>query len=238
VPHGAAHVLSDSPALPPVPLDHVLGDCKFDGTGPLVFGGGGRPTVIVCGYFAFDQEVMHPVISSLPALMHLQGRAGCHFAWLEQLLASMEAETRARAEAWQEITTRMAEILFVYTLREYMGKHPNSTGALMALSDHRVARALRAVHADPAVDWSIDALAVRASLSKTAFGEAFRRMLGVTPMQYIIRGACTRRVPCSIGRSVAFSRLRSRLAMNRSRRLIARSRSNSARRRGASVALG
>jgi AraC family transcriptional regulator, activator of mtrCDE len=186
VPHGAAHVLSDSPALPPVPLDHVLGDCKFDGTGPLVFGGGGRPTVIVCGYFAFDQEVMHPVISSLPALVHLEGRAGRDFAWLEQLLASMEAETRARAEAWQEITTRMAEILFVYTLREYMGQHPNSTGALMALSDHRIARALRAVHADPAVDWSIDALAERASLSKTAFGEAFRRMIGVTPMQYII----------------------------------------------------
>jgi len=97
----------------------------------------------------------------------------------------MEAETRARAEAWQEITRRMAEILFVYTLREYMGLHPNAPGALMALSDHRMAQALRAVHADPAANWSIEALAARASLSKTTFTEAFRKMLGVTPMQYV-----------------------------------------------------
>jgi len=55
----------------------------------------------------------------------------------------------------------------------------------MALSDHRIAPALRAVHADPAANWSIDALAARASLSKTAFAEAFRRMLQVTPMQYV-----------------------------------------------------
>jgi AraC-like DNA-binding protein len=185
VPHGAAHVLSNSAVVPPVPLQNVLDGTGFDGTGPLVFGGGGRRTVIVCGYFAFGQEIMHPVISSLPALAHVPGRGGLGYSWLEQLLAYIDAESKDRADAWTEVTRRMAEILFIYTLREYVRMHPNFTGALLALSDHRIASALQAVHADPSADWSVDGLAARASLSKTAFVETFRRTVGVTPMSYV-----------------------------------------------------
>ena len=41
-------------------------------------------------------------------------------------------------------------------------------------------------HADPSADWSLDSLAERAALSKTAFAESFRRMVGVTPMSYVV----------------------------------------------------
>jgi AraC family transcriptional regulator, activator of mtrCDE len=186
VPHGAAHVLSDSAAARPVPLHKVLDQTGFDGTGPLVFGGGGSRTVIVCGYFAFGQEIMHPVIASLPGLVHVRARGERQYAWLEQLLAYMEAESKARAEAWAEITSRVAEILFIYTLREYVRMHPQPGGALLALSDHRIAKALQAVHADPSEDWTLDSLAERAALSKTAFAESFRKMVGVTPMSYVV----------------------------------------------------
>ena len=66
VPHGAAHVLSDSAAAKPVPLRNVLDETGFDGTGPLVFGGGGSRSVIVCGYFAFGQELSLIHIWTLP----------------------------------------------------------------------------------------------------------------------------------------------------------------------------
>lgn len=186
VPHGAAHVLSHSPSAQPVPLNNVLDESGFDGTGPLVFGGGGAKTVIVCGYFAFAHEVMHPVIASLPPLIHVKGRAERHYAWLEQLLAYMEGESKDRPEAWGEVTKRLSEILFVYVLREYMGKHPNSTGALMALVDPHIGKALQAIHADPAADWSVDAMAARAAMSKTVFAERFHGTLGVTPARYLV----------------------------------------------------
>ncbi len=186
VPHGAAHVLSDSQQAKPVPLRNVLDESGFDGTGPLVFGGGGSRTVIVCGYFAFGQEVMHPVIASLPALVHVRGTGEHHYAWLEQLLAYMEAESKIRADAWAEVTRRVAEILFIYSLREYVRMHPRASGALLALSDHRIAKALQAVHLDPSANWSVDNLAEHAALSKTAFAESFHRMVGVTPMSYVV----------------------------------------------------
>jgi AraC family transcriptional regulator, activator of mtrCDE len=168
-----------------VPLPDVLDESGFDGTGPLVFGGGGSKTVIVCGYFAFAHELMHPIIASLPALIHVKGRVGHHYAWLEQLLAYLEGESNTRTEAWREVIKRVSEILFIYVLREYMGKHPHSTAALMALADPHIGKALHAIHAEPAADWSVDALAGRAAMSKTVFTERFRKTLGMTPARYL-----------------------------------------------------
>jgi len=186
VPHGAAHVLSDSSAGPSVPLTNVLKESGFDGTGPLVFGGGGRKTVIVCGYFAFGQEIMHPVINSLPRVMHVRGQGEHNYVWLEQLLAYMNTESQACADAWTEITKRVAEILFIYTLREFVRTQPNSAGALAALSDHRIAKSLQAMHADPSAEWTLDRLAELSAMSKTTYSETFRRMMGVTPINYVV----------------------------------------------------
>lgn len=99
----------------------------------------------------------------------------------------MNSESRIREQAWEEIITRVAEILFIYTLRDCLHLHPHrhASGALVALSDHRIARALQAVPAEPAFAWSIDALAARAALSRSAFTDIFRAALGVSPMQYV-----------------------------------------------------
>lgn len=186
VPHGMAHILADAPHVGAVPLPDVIHASGFDGRGPLVFGGGGMYTAVVCGYFAFAHDMLHPVIASLPTLMHIKGRAERHYTWLEQLLAYMEGESQARAEAWSEVLKRVSEILFIYILREYMGKHPHSTGALMALADPHIGKALQAMHAHPAAPWSVSALAAQAAMSKTVFAERFRTTLGVTPARYLV----------------------------------------------------
>jgi transcriptional regulator GlxA family with amidase domain len=70
-------------------------------------------------------------------------------------------------------------------LREFMGSNPSSTGALMALSDDRIGRALQAIHDNPAAAWSVEGLASRAALSRSAFAEQFRLKLGTTPTRYL-----------------------------------------------------
>ena len=47
VPHGAAHVLSDVSRQAARPLDEVLQESGFDGSGPLVYGGGGDRKSVV-----------------------------------------------------------------------------------------------------------------------------------------------------------------------------------------------
>ncbi|MFM9881949.1 MAG: cupin domain-containing protein [Burkholderiales bacterium] len=186
VPHGRAHVIAHSPEAQPEPLADVIRSTRFDGSGPLVFGGGGAKSVMVCGHFAFAHEMLHPIITSLPPLIHVVGRGATRFAWLEELLAYISEETRTRGTGWQEVVQRLSEVLFICVLREHMGRSPHSTGALTAIADPRIGDALQAIHADPAARWSVDTLAERAAMSKTVFAERFRHLVGVTPARYVV----------------------------------------------------
>lgn len=185
VPRGAAHTLADVPADDPKPLGEVLSEARFDGAGPLQFGGGGARTSLVCGHFGFGHEVMHPVVGSLPPLVHLRGDADRRYAWIEQLLVYMDRETRARSPAWEEVVKRVAEIVFVFVLREFMSQHPQLSAPLAALSDPQLGKALNVMHEQPAVDWTVDDLARRAAMSRSAFAERFREAIGMTPSRYL-----------------------------------------------------
>jgi AraC-like DNA-binding protein len=185
VPHGAAHILSDVPDSRPVPLPDVLSRSGFDGAGPLSFGGGGPKTILVCGCFGFAPQIMHPVIKTLPPLIHLDARGGHRFAWLEQLMAYLCSETRTRLEAWREIAQRLSEILFIHVLREYSGRTPHAVGALASLADPQIGAALRAIHGEPNREWSVNRLASLAAMSRTVFMERFHQLLGVTPARYV-----------------------------------------------------
>ena len=186
VPHGAAHVLADSLDSPPMPLPVVLEESGFNGTGPLEFGGGGNKTSLVCGYFSFAHTKQHPIIASLPTLIHIKGNVAGRFDWFERLIAHMEWESKANAVAWTEIVKRISEILFIYVLREYLTRTPIAQGALLALGDPKVGPALRAIHENPAETWSVETLAKSASMSRSAFADSFRELLGMTPGQYVI----------------------------------------------------
>ena len=56
---------------------------------------------------------------------------------------------------------------------------------MSGLRDPYVGRALTALHADPARDWTLEALATEAALSRSAFAERFNQYVGHPPMQYL-----------------------------------------------------
>ena len=79
-------------------------------------------------------------------------------------------------------------MVLVETLRRHLeGASPESGGWLAALGDRHLSRAVAAVHEDPARAWTVEALAARAGLSRTAFAVRFRRVTGQTPMGYLTR---------------------------------------------------
>lgn len=183
VPHGCAHVLADVPERPARPLASVLAESGFDGVGPLVFGGGGPRSVLVCGHFAFADTLLHPLVAGLPPLLHLRADAGAGYAWMEPVVRRMEREARSPALGSREVVRRLSEILLLEVLRART--EPGGLGALSALADPQLGRALQAMHAEPETDWSLDALARLAGHSRTLFVERFRERLGTSPMRYL-----------------------------------------------------
>ena len=192
VPHGLGHVLSDTANGPATPLADVVDASGFDGEGPLVYGGGGVRTTLVCGHFGFSADVTHPFIETLPNLLHLRRSDGPDYSWVEQMLAFTEQESRAKPTGWQGVVERLSQILLVYVLRAHAEQEKETAGALSALADPQLAAALQSVHASPATDWTLETMAQKARMSRSAFVRKFNATCGVPPMRYLTQWRMSR----------------------------------------------
>ena len=192
VPHGLEHTLFDSPASEVQPLTEVVDSSGFDGEGPLVYGGGGETTTLVCGHLAFSTDVTHPFVETLPALLHLRRQEGPDYSWIERMLAFTEHESRTKPRGWQGVVERLSQILFLYVLRAHLDESPDSVGAISALADARLSVALQSIHSAPATDWSLDTLAQKAGMSRSAFVRRFSSAVGMAPMKYLTQWRLSR----------------------------------------------
>src|SRR5262249_57451131 len=83
---------------------------------------------------------------------------------------------------------KVAELLFVEALRRYMIElPPQGKGWLAGVRDPQVGRALALLHGAPAKPWTVDELASKVALSRSALGERFTALIGEPPMQYLTR---------------------------------------------------
>ncbi len=185
VPHGSSHALADGPNTPALPLDDVLKQARSERVGCIAYGGPGQQVELVCGHFGFNEAIAHPLVESLPRLIHIKAHEQQDYAWLDVVLRQMEQESRAGLPGHQETLRRLSEILFIQVLRAFVDESPDATRFLTALVDPQLRRVLDSIHIDPASDWSLDRLAEIAGLSRTLFAERFRTKLGVTPMRYV-----------------------------------------------------
>ncbi|MEO1251310.1 MAG: AraC family transcriptional regulator [Pseudomonadota bacterium] len=185
IPHGAAHDLSDSPETPIESLDHVVDASGFKGTGALVYGGDdeGAPACLVCGHFAFDPNVGRILLDNLPPYILIHGFQSANIGWIDDAMKLIAQEVHDEAPGSEAIVNRLSEILFIQTIRHYA--RDASTGLMASLRDPQLGRALAAMHETPSRDWTVDALAQTAGLSRTVFSERMKDKIGMSPMQYL-----------------------------------------------------
>lgn len=161
-------------------LDHLEG-CL------LRYGGDGELTTIVGGRFLFAGVGYPPVLDLLPPLIH--------FKVSEKELKALEATIELLANEMQQpglgsgmMVDRLADIFFIQTLRSYWLSDPESSiGWLGAAADEKLGHALRLIHQQFQQQWSVEALAREAGMSRAVFAARFKEKLGSTPMAYLTR---------------------------------------------------
>lgn len=142
---------------------------------------GGRPDVrMLGGYFEFDSPDSAMLVSLLPAVLHVQGSQ--KLPLLTQLVREESLERRPGREL---VLTRLVEVLLVEALRSSSGEQA-SPGLLRGLADRRLAAAFRHMHGDPARSWTVEQLARKSALSRSAFFDRFNRAVGMPPMEYLL----------------------------------------------------
>jgi AraC-like DNA-binding protein len=142
---------------------------------------GGRPDVrLLGGYFIFDSPDTALLVTLLPALVHVRGVE--RLSVLVRLVGEEAGERRSGREL---VLTRLVEILLIEALRST--SHGAATpGLLRGLADGRIAASMRLMHGEPARAWTVEQLAKKVAMSRSAFFERFTRAVGQRPMEYLL----------------------------------------------------
>ena len=141
---------------------------------------------ILCGFLQCDAMSFDPLRQALPTLLHVRTREDADAAWLRAAITQIVTEFDRPRSGGAAILERLTEVTFIELLRHQMHAAASAeAGWLAALSDPALSRCLALIHDDPAFDWSVEKLAAKSGLSRSALAERFDAVLGVAPMRYV-----------------------------------------------------
>jgi AraC-like DNA-binding protein len=183
---GQGHRLCSKPRQPAPDLFDLPREQHGEHYEVLRHGGGGEPTIAVCGAVRFDDPLAVRLIASLPSLIAIEAQDIPHLEWFQSSLRFMATEARQPRAGSDTVITRLADILVIQAIRHWMGADPAAhLGWLGALRDRAVGAALMLMHRDPARNWTLASLAGAVALSRSAFAARFAALVGMPPLQYL-----------------------------------------------------
>lgn len=143
-----------------------------------------RP-LVTCAALSFAHGAGHPLVRALPSTLVVPTAAVDGLApTLEALFGEVEHVRCGRPL----VAGRLLEVVVLQLLR-WAFTHPRvadvPAGLVRGMGDPSIARALVAIHDAPGDAWTLDRLARVGALSRSAFAERFRRLVGTTPAAYV-----------------------------------------------------
>jgi AraC-like DNA-binding protein len=137
---------------------------------------------IVTASIRFGRGDENPLMASLPALLCLPTAERPSLSLTQQALLAEANDARCGHEAAVE---RLIEVLVIQLLRQAIADSLVDAGVMAGLADARLARAISAMHAEPAAGWTLDRLASVASMSRAWFAATFSSKVGIPPGDYL-----------------------------------------------------
>ncbi|MFH9727709.1 AraC family transcriptional regulator [Streptomyces sp. NPDC017254] len=191
LPHGGGHTLADSPGTPVTapacgPDDHERYEAYASDSVDRS-GDGGPATVVLCGAYRLDPSRTHPLLLTLPDLIHLPAHPDRH-PEVRAAVTLLAAELENPRLGTDAAVPALLDALLLYILRIWFTQQPageTTTGWAAALNDPPVTAALHAVHRDPAAPWTVARLAAEAGLSRAPFARRFAMLIGQPPLGYL-----------------------------------------------------
>lgn len=190
IPHGHVYSLGSEPGRRgDVPVSWYR-DAAAGNLPAVVVQGGGGPdrSLIICGFLGCDVLPCNPLLGTLPPLLHVQRATDEMAIRLRQLIELAAVEFAQQSPGGRCVLLRIGELIFVEVVRRYLASLPtHENGWLAALRDPALGRALAMLHRNPCAAWTLDALATKAGISRSALAERFKKKIGQPPMQYLAR---------------------------------------------------
>ena len=140
-----------------------------------------EPTELLTCRFRFEPDLLPGMVSALPDWVHITDQEGG--GWLEGLGHFMQIETVDIQPGASLMMGRLIDLAVIRALRTWVHRG-GAAGWLGGLSDPRIARALKLVHAEPFRGWSLEELSQLAGMSRSSFCARFQDLIGESPSRY------------------------------------------------------
>jgi AraC-like DNA-binding protein len=187
IPHGEPHVFSNG-APSELNDSDVLVRWLAGDLSPMRVGNGGEVTRFACGYFGCERHAARLFLAGLPSIIRINVHGNAAGRWLESSIWHLLDEATSGGPGCAVLLSKMAEALFIETLRRYMEQLPPETnGWLAGARDRVIGAALALLHRRPCADWTVASLAAEAGASRSLLSERFVRLLGEPPLTYLAR---------------------------------------------------
>jgi AraC-like DNA-binding protein len=188
IPHGDAHTVINGVPSELIDSGASLGSFLAGDLGTMRLGGDGELTRFVCGYFGCERHAARLFLAGLPSMIKLNVRGDAAGAWLESSILHLLDEAASARPGRTVLLSKMAEALFIETLRRHMEQlPPEQTGWLAGARDPVVGGVLALLHRRPCHPWTVTELAAEAATSRSVLAERFARFLGEPPLSYLAR---------------------------------------------------
>jgi transcriptional regulator GlxA family with amidase domain len=137
---------------------------------------------------ACDPQLSQVFLSGLPPVFKVSIRDDASGRWLENSIRFSVNAADTAVAGGEAVLAKLSEVLFVETLRAYIGQLPaGQTGWLAGARDAEVGKTLALMHRNPGHPGTLASLAKEAGVSRSVLGERFRYYLNQSPMAYLTR---------------------------------------------------
>ena len=180
LPTGTPHWIADIPGRDLID-SRVAGEaCELDNP---YFQNGELTHSLMCGVVNFDKQSSHPILDTLPDILHFPHDRIDQSAWATALL--IDNEIRRIGSNSSPIIDRLTEVLFLQLIEDYINNHHHENGFIAALSDQRLRHALDLIHHYPEKNWSLESLGKAIGMSRATLNRHFQNTLDTTPIAYM-----------------------------------------------------
>ena len=173
---GTPYVVVSRPGAPAIPIDEARQQGSDNSPGTA--------SILLCGAYVLDGSVAASLLSGLPSLVVVPAadQDSSHTAAIDLPAAEVGRDVPGQ----QAILDRLLDLNLIYTLSSWWKRSgADAPGWYRALSHPELAHVLEDLHASPARDWTLDAMAQQAGMSRASFAAKFKDLVGQSPGRYL-----------------------------------------------------
>lgn len=187
LPFGQRHILRSGSDAPIDTFETVTIESRGENASVMKLGSERGEATIICGGLSFEPS-WHPLLQALPPLLIQRASTENDACHIGRLITLMGIEVNSDLPGSETVINRLNEVLIIAALREWMlNGIDNSSSWIYALRDQFLGHSLVQIHTSPDGDWSVASLAKEAKMSRSVYSERFHKLVGMPPMQYVMR---------------------------------------------------